>query len=307
MVHRKKTKSPKKKYSWSFKVLFSILVLVVLQQFCYQATAGFQVIFIQTPKAISPLEHEIINQPPPEELRSRLEQPFYFLGSGAQCYAFVSEDQSYVLKVFKQHNFFIPNFLTTCSSIPLLGSPCQKLILSQKNKREDLIRSCLIAGTDWSEETGTLYLHLATKNDLDFSLTLIDKLKISHILPAGNLQFVVQRKANLVTPTLAQLKKEGRHHEAEECVRSLISLIIKRCEKGIGDRDPVIRRNFGFIGTRAVEIDIGSYYFNPFLKSPPLYTRDVYFEIHNLHNWLQHHHPELTHVTAKALESFLTY
>lgn len=167
------------------------------------------------------------------------------------------------------------------------------------------MRSCVLATTAWHEETGTLYAHLAASTDLGFSLTLIDKLQISHTLTADSLQFAVQKKADLVTPTLKKLLDNGQKEDAEACIRSLIALIKIRSQKGIGDRDPVVRRNFGFIGLQAVEIDIGSYYENRYLPQEPLYSRAVFFEIKNLHGWLKNHFPILAPVAKKELEPFL--
>lgn len=302
LCHNKKGPSLKKCH-WSLKVFLCLVLLLVVERLCHRATEGFQVNFIKTPSRITSFEKEVANLPLSKEMRNLLMQPFYFLGSGAQCYAFISEDGSYVLKVFKQHNFFIPSFLTTWPLPPFLQKFCQDLIQAQQIKRESFMRSCVIAATSWKEETGMLYLHLAPSLDTDFSVTLVDKLNIAHRIPAHTLQFAIQKRAELVTPTLSRLLQKGHLQEAEACIHSLMHLIQTRCQKGIGDRDPVVRRNFGFIEGKAVEIDIGSYFDNPFLKTDPLYTRDLYFEIRNLQGWLHNHHPELAHIPAEALKT----
>lgn len=283
----------RKKHHWSFKVIFGLLAFILLERLCYQATSGFQISRILSPANITTFEKGIVNPPLNDEVRSLLQQPFHFLGSGSQSYAFVSGDGQYVLKVFKQHHFYIPPF-----TIP-------KLSCFQEKKREQFMKSCALAGTAWKEETGTLFVHLAPSENIGFSLTLIDKLKIAHQVKADTLQFAVQKKAGLVTPTLQKFLREGNRDRAEECVRSLIALIKTRCSKGIGDRDPVVRRNFGFIGSQAVEIDIGSYYENPYLTRDPLYSRAVFFEIKNLHGWLANHFPELAPLAESELAPFL--
>lgn len=287
------TNPRRKKYHWSFKVVFGILAFVILERLCYQATDGFQISRILTPDTVTPFEKEIVNPPLSNEVRTILQQPFQFLGSGSQSYAFVSADGQYVLKVFKQHHFYIP---------PL---PIEKLVRFQEKKRDQFMRSCALAATSWKEETGTLYVHLSPSNDIGFSISLIDKLNIAHKVEADTLQFAVQKKADLVSPRLNHLLRNGNKEESEECIRSLIALIKMRPLKGIGDRDPVVRRNFGFIGNQAVEIDIGSYYANPFLRTEPLYSRAVFFEIKNLHGWLKNHFPELAPIAEKELAPFL--
>src|SRR5258706_12163985 len=66
-----------------------------------------------------------------ENIDKILTEPFSFLGSGGQCYAFVSKDEKYVLKFFKQK-----------------ANPCP------------LFNSCKIAYETLKEETGMLALHL---------------------------------------------------------------------------------------------------------------------------------------------------
>ena len=40
-----------------------------------------------------------------EKVKSSLSQPFHYLGGGGQCFAFVSEDDQYVIKFIKQRQF----------------------------------------------------------------------------------------------------------------------------------------------------------------------------------------------------------
>lgn len=296
-----KQKQPRKKLHWSLKVFFGLAALAIVERVCYQATAGFQVSRIQTPNTITAFEDTIVNPSMTAEVRELLQQPFHFLGSGSQSYAFVSADGQYVLKVFKQHHFYIPSYLSDLPLPSFISSPAQKLVRFQTIKREQFMRSCVIASDSWKEETATLYTHMAQSNDLDFSLTLIDKLNISHAIKANTLQFAVQKKAELVSPTLKKLLNNGDTEAAKECIRSLIALIKVRSQKGVGDRDPVVRRNFGFLGQQAIEIDIGSYYENPYLRDDPLYSRAVFFEIKNLHGWLMNHFPSSPPSPKKSL------
>ncbi len=303
MSRRKPKKTgPAKRIPKRFKAILFLLGFIILQQLTYRATAGFQITHIGTPSSITEFEKEYSNAPMPDGVRELLRQPFHFLGRGSQSYAFVSEDGQYVLKVFQQHHFLIPSFLKSWP-LPKLAHDFAR---SQEIKREKFMKSVAIAATHWKEETGTLYAHLASSDELEFSLTFIDKLNIAHQVPADTLQFAVQRKADLVTPTLKSLLNSGNQGAAETCVRSLISLIKNRSENGIGDRDPVVRRNFGFIGLQAIELDIGSYYENDCLKEEPLHGRAVFFEIKNLHSWLKKHFPELAPVAEKELAPYLT-
>lgn len=90
-------------------------------------------------------------------------------------------------------------------------------------------------------------------------VTIIDKLCIAHQIDMDSIEFALQTKAELVQPHLKRLIQENDLPGAKECLTSLLELIVERCHKGIHDRDPNLLTNFGFIGHKAITIDIGSF------------------------------------------------
>ena len=87
--------------------------------------------------------------------------------------------------------------------------------------------------------------------------------------------------------------RSGNIESAKRCLKSLIDLIVARNLAGLGDRDAIIKRNFGFIGEKAVEIDLGSFYADPALKNPHLYKKELLFESRKLSKWVAKRYPEL--------------
>lgn len=61
------------------------------------------------------------------QIANALNQPFYYLSCGAQCYAFASKDGEYVLKVFKFHHLRPSPF-----SLFFLHGGCLKNIKTKK-------------------------------------------------------------------------------------------------------------------------------------------------------------------------------
>jgi hypothetical protein len=81
----------------------------------------------------------------------------------------------------------------------------------------------------------------------------------------------------------------------------LFSQILCRCRKAIGDRDPNLRINFGYIDGQAVEFDLGSYYSKPELSSPFLAGRELFFTTYKLQKWLENHSPDLLNYFLESL------
>jgi hypothetical protein len=256
---------------------FALFVAVVftIQFLCRKATDDFAVELIKAPllKAGS-LQNK--------EIQAILEQPFHYLGSGGQCYAFASEDSQYVLKVFKQHHLHLPSFVAKV--VPdFINEKFQR-------KQRELLVSCKIAANELCSETGVIYLHLDDEEGVPERIHLIDKIKISHHVPSSHLPFVLQKRA---VPFFQRLN-ELNGVEAKSAIDALVRLVETRCEKGIGDVDPFLDRNFGFIGDEVVEFDIGPFSYDPMLKYPEHKRREMYFELCAFQRRLCKKHPELS-------------
>ncbi len=140
------------------------------------------------------------------------------------------------------------------------------------------------------EETGLLYLHLNKTSDLKRKLVIRDKLNIAHELDLDQMEFLVQRKATLVYPHIETLIQKGELTAAKMAITNLVSLLHDRYKKGIFDKDPDLNTNFGFIGTCALQIDIGR-----FREGGGREDRDEILRItDNFRQWLDLRSPELS-------------
>jgi len=264
-----------------FKFVGFVGLLIAVQTLCKKATDGFALEWIKYP-----LEETQEALPIDPTISRILEQPFYYLGKGGQCFAFLSEDGQFVLKVFKQHHLRLPSFIKALTP--------SSIVEFFQRKEKQFLTSCLIASGDFSEGTsvvsGQIMHHLP---GIPSHILLSDPLHIIHKVPSSNLPFILQKRAILVDAYLEKLMQQGRLEEAKQAIDHLIALVKKRCEKGIFDNDPVLNRNFGFIDGRAVEIDVGSYSYDPRLKLPDYTRRELFFELHHFHDHLYGPYPEL--------------
>jgi hypothetical protein len=227
-------------------------------------------------------------------LATLLSQPFHYLGSGGQCYAFVSEDGNYVIKFFK-HKLRAPwnYFYTHPLPAPLEAVRLRKLAKILMKLDRDFT-SYKLAYEELQPETGILYVHLNKTTGLNQAVTIYDKLNIAHTIDLDQIEFIVQKKADLAYSYLDSLIQNGNLTQLKVSIDSLIEVIISRCKKGIFDEDAKIHRNFGFIDGKAVVIDVGRFRKDPSRTSSDVYTQDVRTITRSLRVWMQESCPELT-------------
>lgn len=197
---------------------------------------------------------------PTEEIYSLLAQPYTYLGSGNHTYAFVSADDTTVIKFFKQKH------MNTRTWKKLFYS--KEKLKQRAEERKKTLNSYKIAFKELPEETGILYLHLSKAKDLGITLTLIDQHGKLHLVDLDDMEFLLQKKGTLAFEHLKKLLHEDSKETVLEAVSSLLGVIKKRNELGIYDKDLQFFKNFGFVGNRAIEIDIGEFSRDKELNDP---------------------------------------
>jgi hypothetical protein len=234
--------------------------LFCIQFFCRKATDDFTLLSIEQALPESAQIADVGNG-------EALNQPFYYLGSGAQCFVFVSEDQRYVLKFFKH---------SILDHSPLLNKMLPEFLQHKRNhRRAAFLKSSEIAIRQLREETGILYAHMEKEEGIPPTLHLIDRLGIHHQVETSSLPFLLQTNSLLIHKALPHLTL------AQQCaiLDRLIALTSARCKKGIADADPFLTRNFGLIDDRVIEFDIGAFAHDPMLQFPEHAQRELYFTL----------------------------
>jgi hypothetical protein len=280
-----------KKKHFLFTALALFATLLFLERIHYYQNRGFRVSKLLSPQTP-------INVPPPAEVDALLDQSFHFIGSGETCYVFLGEDSKTILKFFKYHQLFYKNFFFHLAFPGVSDALRIKKILSREKKHShrrysSFFNSCTLAFNGFKEETGLIYFSFQSNLYFNRDIKLIDTWRIPHQFNLSQTGFAVQKKAHLLFPYLEKVLKQGRVQEKKQAIDSLISLIVKRCKKEIGDRDPNLKINFGFIDGHAVEFDLGSYYSDPSLSSPFKTPKEVFFTTIVLQKWLKKHSPDL--------------
>jgi hypothetical protein len=292
--------------SWSgffklfrYKFLFlplALLLFLGVKNFCHKSTDGFQILkIISSLPAMTEWDTPSASKEELDTLHHHFLQPFDFLGSGGQCYAFLSRDGKTVLKLFKMHHLHQFPWLYHFCLPGIFDRLRIQFLLGQKQKLERTFKSSLIAFRELKEETGLLYLNLNPTPTLKNSfVTLVDKLGISHTLNMANIPFALQRRADNAFRTL---RKNLAHRDltaAKDVIEKIVACLNARYEKGIRDIDPSLRRNLGLLEDRAIFIDIGSFTPAQSVMSPKERQQELRHDTWRMRKWLDKRSPELT-------------
>lgn len=267
-----------------FKIALIFLLFHVTGRFCEKQTDGFAVSKIASHLPYNPKWATATND---EEARGILDQKFYYLSKGAQCYVFVSSDQKYVIKFFRQKLFYLSPF----SYILPKKEKVKKLLKKEKALGQDFQSYCL-AYRELKEETGLIFLHLNKSKTFKRPLIIVDKLGIEHRIDPNEHEFFIQKKAFLIPEKIDLEMKKGNMEGAKETIRSLFTLINERIDKKINDRDANLKKNFGYIDGKAIQIDVGRFSTSEFSKAHAIHSLNKRKE--DLHHWINAHYPELS-------------
>jgi hypothetical protein len=232
-----------------------------------------------------------------KELQEILSQEFRYMACGGQSFAFLSEDNAYVIKFFK-HRIRKPH------SYWMQLPPWQRKLERVQQKLHRDFTSYKIAYEDLPEETGVIYIHLNKGKAPASSVTIRDKLEIKHTLQLEGLEFILQKRAELAYSRIDHLACQGDLLKVRGALRSIIDVIVARCQKGYFDEDAKIHRNFGFSGDKPVIIDVGRFIPDAKRKEPAIYQADVLAITKRLRCWLKDAHPELVAILDEELREY---
>jgi len=245
-----------KHYFTYISFALALFLSALIYSTCIKRTKGFSYIKIHSRH---PYNHRWDFGPPSknqQELLNKIaSQTFSLLGSGKECYAFVSADGKIVVKFFKQKHMrtqYILNYFPLPKAIQTLRN---EMLNRHQTKRNTLYQSYQIAYERLQEETRVLYLHLTKTKNLKQTIHLKTPKGKNLILLLDNMEFLVQERAFSIFDQLNIAPEKGK-----QIIPSIIHFIEKQNAKGIGDSDINCEKNLGVIGNDIIQIDLGAFY-----------------------------------------------
>lgn len=190
-------------------------------------------------------------------LEEVLKQKFRYLAQGTRCYAFLSEDQNYVIKF---HRYPSHMRLFSWLNRPLsyrFNQQRQKIKQYNTQNLHANFASYLDSYRDLQQETGVILLHINPTHNLRKTITLVDKTNAEYTVQLDDVTFILQSKAELIFPTLDRLVHDCKIEEAKQVISRIIHLMATCCQKGYIDEDADLRKNYGLLADRAIHIDVG--------------------------------------------------
>ena len=293
----------------SYKILLCAVSFFSLNFLCKTLTDDFSTYFLIPPAAMN---SEWATPNVPHNLNSLLDQKYTYLAKGKQSYVFVSEDGDHVLKLFKPlPPFMAVSFFGKVFHVGLAKIPFVNLLLinpkspSYQQARDLEFRSYLNSFSLLPEETKLEYLHLAATNHLQKKLTLYDRIGVLHQIDLDSTSFLIQRKTDLLYPTLANLLSSQETDKAKLLLKNFVEFYFDLIEKGIVN-PTTLEKNLGCLDLKPIQIDVGRILTPQDLKlsSSKVPITQIYQSTSHMKKWLKTRSPELL-VYLKQLEEEL--
>lgn len=282
------------------------VVCVVLVRVYYRITDDFRLGNIKYEMGFHP-EWEIATPTAEEQtnLDQILEQPFTYIGKGAQSYAFSSADQKYVLKFFK-FKHLRPSLITAwIPNLTPFSSYLEKEEARKTRKRNGVFRGYKLAYDVNKNESGIIFIQL-NPNHISKLITVIDKIGLKRTVDLGEVPYVLQEKGQTLRTVLTNLLKQGNSQEAQVRIGQIFDLYLSEYQKGIYDHDHGIMHNTGFVGNRPFHLDVGKLSPDENISSPVHFREDLIIVGKKIDKWLYFQFPEQRASLSHYMEERIT-
>lgn len=294
---------------WPNRLIWITLIIVVIFfpiRLYYRLTDDFRISHMTHQIPLDPEWGTEITLTDRHLMRKMFQKPFYYIGKGAQSYAFESEDGEYVLKFFK-FKHLKPNWTTELlPDIGPLAGYKQKRSLRKKRLINSVFSGYKLAYDRHREETGVIFLHLNSTEDLQQSVTLFDKVGRKYELDLDPIVFVVQEYAVTSRNELAEALDGGDLGVAKHRIRQLIDLYLSEYQKGIYDRDHGVLHNTGFVGEKPIHLDVGKLTDEPKMRGQHYWQPDLEIVVRKFHLWLKDYYPQYYDELMTTIEEELS-
>lgn len=293
-----------KKYLISFILIGMILTgLYGIGRLYFRLTGGFTIANITSDFPYNP-EWEVrpLLVSENEEFETALNQPYYYLGKGCQAYVFESQDRKYVIKFFKYQRYRLTPWLAYAPPLPAIVQYRKEKLEKKWTKLDGFVKSWKIAFEHLKDETGLVFVHLNKSDNLQKSLLITDKIGRQHLVNLDDMEFCIQKRADMLCTTLLRYKENGELVNSKELISNLLALIVSEYHRGLADNDHALMQNTGVAEGKPIHIDVGQFVLNEQIKDPEVYNQELFTKTYKFKIWLREFYPELADYLEAQLE-----
>ena len=240
-------------------------------------------------------------------LESILDQKFYYIGKGAQSYAFGSQDGKYVLKFFKFKHLRPNWFVDLLPRISPFKQYKETLSIRKQRKLYGVFEGYRLAYEVHKLESGLVFIHLNKTAKLYPAARLIDKIGFERKVYLDQVPFVVQEKAKTTRSLINESLKNGDILSAQKRIEQIFDLYLSEYQKGIYDKDHGVMHNTGFVGERPIHLDVGKLTADNEMKNTENWQQDLERIAWKFAVWTKETYPLHYPVIAKSIEDNLSH
>lgn len=283
----------KKHPEWGFYTVFiAPSLLIIIGLFCFKSSLPFRVEEIKPVRDFLFQATQTASQEELERLRSIFSKPFVYEGEGDQYYLFASQNNEYLLKFFKMRKL-TPKYWLNYIPFPWLEQERLNKIGHRERARQEVFGNFKSAFEEFRHQTSLCFIHFFNTNWLKSRVQIFDQENSPHWVNLDGVPFVLQRKTVKLFDYVEDLILKNKNKEAISSLVLLLDLVKDRCLRGFADQDGDLERDYGFVGNRAVFIDVEGLEKDESLKNPLSVLREVFKISQKINDWLSLHHPHL--------------
>lgn len=291
-----------------FKVFLCISSFLALNFLCKGLTDDFCTDFLIPPaKAGSKWDFNL----EPENLENLLSQKYTYLSKGKQSYVFLSEDQEHVLKIFKplppfwEVHLFGKTFHIGFGKLPFAKSLCIDYDSTSFKETQELeflsYQNSLFL---FREKTLLEYLHLARTHHFQKKLHLYDKIGVLHLLDLNTTSFLIQKKIDLLYPTLSKLLENKETENVKILLNNFVDFYLDFIQSNIV-RPTTLEKNIGCIDLKPIQIDVGRVLTAENIEAETVSYSQIYHSTSHMRKWLKVKAPDFCSYLDEIIEEKL--
>jgi hypothetical protein len=249
-----------------------------------------------------------VPSPLPEEeqhITDILQQPFTYLGKGAQSYAFESQDGKYVLKFFKFKHLRPSIFLDALPSIGYLKTYKDKQAARKNRKLFGVFNAYRLAYDVDKQESGLIFIQLNVEGNPSRTVTITDKIGTKRTVDLQHYPFILQEKGETLRVVIDRLLKQGDIETAKKRLNQILDMYTQEYRKGIYDHDHGVMQNTGFIGDQPIHLDVGKLIRQEEMRQASYAKQDAELVVGKMKSWIGKNYPQYEKTLSQSLDDHL--